>query len=82
MHEWQSDNDQDDEEFDNKSEAAPEYRRLITIHAGKPKGALRDTLKVAVNQVRRLSMSEQELVRAATYYGADVVRYLSNSCYW
>ncbi|KAG8644879.1 hypothetical protein MANES_10G012800v8 [Manihot esculenta] len=70
-----SDNDQDDEEFDNKSEAAPEYRRLITIHAGKPKGALRDTLKVAVNQVRRLSMSEQELVRAATYYGADVVRF-------
>ncbi|KAJ9160325.1 hypothetical protein P3X46_025736 [Hevea brasiliensis] len=75
-----SDSDQDDEEFDNKSgESAPEYRRLITIHAGKPKGALTDALKVAVNKVRRLSMSEQELERAATNHGMDLVRFTQDN---
>lgn len=55
------------------------YKRLITIHAGKPKGALKDALKVAANKVRRLSMSEQELEKAAASHGSDVVRYLSNA---
>ncbi|KAL3579025.1 hypothetical protein D5086_020529 [Populus alba] len=57
---------------------APAYKRLITIHAGKPKGQLKDALKVAVDKVRRLSLSEQELEKAATTNGTDVVRYLSN----
>ncbi|XP_048231396.1 phosphoinositide phospholipase C 6 isoform X2 [Ricinus communis] len=72
-----SDSDQDDEDCDNKSGnlASPEYKRLITIHAGKPKGALKDAIKVAANKVRRLSLSEQELEKAATTHGMDLVRF-------
>jgi phosphatidylinositol phospholipase C delta len=51
---------------------------LITIHAGKPKGNIRDHLKIA-GDVKRLSLSEQELERASASYGADIVRYLANS---
>lgn len=57
--------------------SAPEYKRLITIHAGKPKGHIKDSLKV-VGDVRRLSLSEQELERASASYGSDIVRYLLN----
>ena len=35
-------------------------------------------MKVAVDKVRRLSLSEHELEKAATTNGTDVVRYLSN----
>lgn len=80
---WQSDSDQDDEDInvsDKKSsqQGAPEYKRLITIHAGKPKGGLKDALKVVANKVRRLSLSEQALEKAAINHGTDVVRYLFN----
>jgi phosphatidylinositol phospholipase C delta len=51
---------------------------LITIHAGKPKGGLKDALKVVANKVRRLSLSEQALEKAAINHGTDVVRYLFN----
>ncbi|KAH9767095.1 phosphoinositide phospholipase C 6 [Citrus sinensis] len=54
---------------------APEYKHLITIHAGKPKGTLKDGLKVAADKVRRLSLSEQELEKAALSHGTDVVRF-------
>nr|TKR74603.1 phosphoinositide-specific phospholipase C family protein [Populus alba] len=79
-----SNSDQDDADLtdcDNKSGqlGAPAYKRLITIHAGKPKGQLKDALKVAVDKVRRLSLSEQELEKAATTNGTDVVRFTQNN---
>ncbi|PQM34571.1 phosphoinositide phospholipase C 4-like [Prunus yedoensis var. nudiflora] len=51
-----------------------EYKRLITIHAGKPKGGLKEALKVELDKVRRLSLSEQALEKAAESHGTDVVR--------
>ncbi|KAJ0101424.1 hypothetical protein Patl1_06614 [Pistacia atlantica] len=59
---------------DSQLAVAPEYKSLITIHAGKPKGHLKDALKTAI-QVKRLSLSEQELERAAVSHGTDVVRF-------
>lgn len=53
---------------------ASAYKHLIAIHADKPKDGLRRTLIVGVDKVRRLSLSEQELERAAELYGADIVR--------
>ncbi|XP_027187758.1 phosphoinositide phospholipase C 6-like isoform X2 [Cicer arietinum] len=53
---------------------APQYKRLITIHAGKPKGNIRDHLKIA-GDVKRLSLSEQELEKASASYGADIIRF-------
>ncbi|KAK7311240.1 hypothetical protein RJT34_09251 [Clitoria ternatea] len=63
-------------EIDDKS--APEYRHLITIHAGKPKGNVQDAL-TAVGPVRRLSLSEQALEKASECYGADIVRFTQNN---
>ncbi|KAL2598181.1 hypothetical protein GLYMA_11G230000v4 [Glycine max] len=63
-------------ETDDKS--APEYKRLITIHAGKPKGDIQDELKAA-GAVRRLSLSEQALEKASESYGADIVRFTQNN---
>uniref|UniRef100_A0A1J3EYL8 Phosphoinositide phospholipase C n=1 Tax=Noccaea caerulescens TaxID=107243 RepID=A0A1J3EYL8_NOCCA len=54
---------------------APEYKRLIAIHAGKPKGGLRMGLKVDPNKIRRLSLSEQLLEKAVASYGPDVIRF-------
>ncbi|XP_065872355.1 phosphoinositide phospholipase C 6-like isoform X2 [Euphorbia lathyris] len=72
-----SDSDQDDEECGckNGQRSSPEYKRLITIHAGKPKGALKNALKTGANNVRRLSMSEQELEKAASTNGIDLVKF-------
>ncbi|KAM4104247.1 hypothetical protein ACJW30_06G143000 [Castanea mollissima] len=75
-----SESDQDDEDVnvcDYKlvQQAAPKYKRLITIHAGKPKGSLKDALSVVGDEVKRLSLSEQELEKAATSHGTEVVRF-------
>lgn len=51
------------------------YKNLIALHAGKPKGGLKEALKVDVNKVRRLSLSEQALEKAAESHGSDIVRY-------
>lgn len=51
------------------------YKSLIAIHAGKPKGGLKEALKVEVGNVRRLSLSEQALEKAAEAHGMDVVRF-------
>ncbi|KAK1271573.1 Phosphoinositide phospholipase C 2 [Acorus gramineus] len=56
--------DHDDDPTSNQN-TAPEYKRLITIHAGKPKGGLHVALRVDPNKYRRLSLSEQELEKAA-----------------
>jgi len=72
----------DEEEFDEsdkltQNNEAPEYRRLIAIHAGKPKGGLEECLKVDPDKVRRLSLSEQQLEKAAINHGKQIVRYCS-----
>lgn len=64
----------DDEEKETDDKCAPEYKRLITIRAGKPKGSVQDELKAA-GGVRRLSLSEQALEKASESYGADIVRF-------
>ncbi|XP_050239845.1 phosphoinositide phospholipase C 2-like isoform X2 [Quercus robur] len=52
----------------------PEYRSLIAIHAGKPKGGIDDCL-IDTNTVRRLSLSEQELENAVKTHGAAIIRF-------
>ncbi|KAI4383889.1 hypothetical protein MLD38_009680 [Melastoma candidum] len=73
-------NDNDAEESDEcETElclpGGPIYKRLITIHAGKPKGGLEVVLKVEVDKVRRLSLSEQELKKAAESHSTEIVRF-------
>lgn len=68
-------NNDDDDECDFGGRQAPEYRRLIAIHAGKPKGGMKESLKVDPNKVRRLSVSEQALEKAAESHGIDIVRF-------
>ncbi|XP_008233758.1 PREDICTED: phosphoinositide phospholipase C 2-like isoform X2 [Prunus mume] len=72
--------DEDDsngEEDNDKSpqHVAPEYKRLIAIHAGKPKGGLVECLKVDPDKVRRLSLSEQQLEKASEVYAKEIVRF-------
>ncbi|KAF8022150.1 hypothetical protein BT93_G2332 [Corymbia citriodora subsp. variegata] len=81
------DDDEDDEDEDEDDEddsahgdkphknAAPEYKRLIAIHAGKPKGGLDDCLKVDPDKVRRLSLSEQQLEKAVVTHAKEIVRF-------
>ncbi|KAG4127971.1 hypothetical protein ERO13_D10G248200v2 [Gossypium hirsutum] len=58
-----------------KQKKAPEYKRLIAIHAGKPKGGLDECLEVDPEKVRRLSLSELELEKAAETHGKQIVRF-------
>ncbi|XP_052177203.1 phosphoinositide phospholipase C 4-like [Diospyros lotus] len=69
--------DDDDDDFDKNSHQCepPVYKRLIAIHAGKPKGGLKEALKIESCKVRRLSLSEQALEKAAKVCGMDVVRF-------
>ncbi|KAF3433437.1 hypothetical protein FNV43_RR24539 [Rhamnella rubrinervis] len=53
----------------------PEYKGLIAIHAGKPKGGLNECLKVDPDKVRRLSLSEQQLEKAIETHGKEIVRF-------
>jgi len=72
------DTDEEDlDDGDTKSQqiAAPEYKRLIAIHAGKGKGGLTDWLRVDPDKVRRLSLSEPELEKAAITHGKEIVRF-------
>ncbi|KAM7499373.1 hypothetical protein LguiA_023787 [Lonicera macranthoides] len=71
----EEDDDEDDLEDDLKEQQneAPEYKRLIAIHAGKGKGGLDDWLRVDPNKVRRLSLSEQELEKAVVTHGKEIV---------
>ncbi|XP_073159289.1 phosphoinositide phospholipase C 2-like [Henckelia pumila] len=65
----------DEEDPKSQQNAAPEYRRLIAIQAGKGKGGMLDWLRVDPDKVRRLSLSEQELEKAVVTYGQDIVRF-------
>lgn len=51
-----------------------EYRRLIAIHAGKPKGGIKQWLRIDFDKVRRLSLSEQELENVVESFPTDTVR--------
>ncbi|KAM7260237.1 hypothetical protein ACFE04_015978 [Oxalis oulophora] len=66
--------DEDDDSSDNEMQTS-EYKRLIAIHAGKPKGGLKEALKIEPNKVKRLSLSEQALEKAAASHGKDVIRF-------
>lgn len=70
-------NDDDDESNDDEYETnhESEYKRLIAIRAGKPKGSLKEALKVEDDKVRRLSLSEQALEKAAESLGTDLIRF-------
>ncbi|KAJ3682827.1 hypothetical protein LUZ60_013054 [Juncus effusus] len=52
-----------------------EYKHLITIKAGKPKGKMSDALRTDPDKVRRLSLSEQELENAAVSHGEELIRF-------
>lgn len=52
----------------------PEYKRLITIQAGKPSGGLKNALSIGSNKIRRLSLSEQTLEKAAASHATDLVK--------
>ncbi|KAJ0258686.1 Phosphoinositide phospholipase C 6 [Hirschfeldia incana] len=67
--------DSDQEEEEASEDQKPAYKRLITIHAGKPKGTVKEEMKVVVDKVRRLSLSEQELDRTCSSNSQDVVRF-------
>ncbi|XP_022742211.1 phosphoinositide phospholipase C 2-like isoform X2 [Durio zibethinus] len=81
-----NDLDQEDEEdLDDGDKSqhtlVPEYKRLIAIHAGKPKGGLDECLRVDPDKVRRLSMSEQELEKAAVTHGKQTVRFTQKNIF-
>ncbi|GMY08217.1 phosphoinositide phospholipase C 2-like [Fagus crenata] len=65
----------DDGENKLQQPEAPEYKRLITIHAGKPKGGLEACFVVDPDKVRRLSLSEQQLEKAVATYAKEIVRF-------
>ncbi|KAJ6768145.1 PHOSPHOINOSITIDE-SPECIFIC PHOSPHOLIPASE C FAMILY PROTEIN [Salix koriyanagi] len=71
------DAEEDLDEGDHKlqQDIAPEYKRLIAIRAGKPKGGLEECLRVDPDKVRRLSLSEPQLEKAAETHGKEIVRF-------
>ncbi|KAK7305876.1 hypothetical protein VNO77_43788 [Canavalia gladiata] len=71
------DDDEDPDEADDKSlqNVSDKYRSLIAIHAGKPKGGLEECLQVDPDKVRRLSLSELQLEKAAETHGKEIVRF-------
>ncbi|PON37567.1 Phosphoinositide phospholipase C family [Parasponia andersonii] len=70
-----SDNNGSNNSKPSQPAAAHEYKRLITIHAGKAKGGLKNALRVVSDKVRRLSLNEQALEKAAASYSTDLVRF-------
>lgn len=69
------DEDEDDEgDITSKRYVAREYKQLITIHAGKPKGGLEECFKVDPEKVRRLSLSEPQLESAAEAHAKEIIR--------
>ncbi|KAF7830947.1 Phosphoinositide phospholipase C 6 [Senna tora] len=66
--------DMNSSETKSLQQCAPEYGRLITIHAGKPKGHANDYLSVS-GDVRRLSLSEHMLENTSEGHGTKIVRF-------
>ncbi|XP_028122682.1 phosphoinositide phospholipase C 6-like [Camellia sinensis] len=74
------DTDQDDEGSDGCEQkscqlGARQYKHLIAIHAGKPKNGLKEALRAGIERIKRLSLSETALEKAAESYGTDLVRF-------
>ncbi|GMP69399.1 hypothetical protein CsSME_00028681 [Camellia sinensis var. sinensis] len=74
------DTDQDDEGSDGCEQkscqlGARQYKHLIAIHAGKPKNGLKEALRAGIEKIKRLSLSETALEKAAESYGTDLVRF-------
>ncbi|CAK7331208.1 unnamed protein product [Dovyalis caffra] len=65
----------EDSESETQQLGVSAYKRLIAIHAGKPKGGLKEALKVDPHKVRRLSLSEQALEKATENRGTDLIRF-------
>ncbi|KAK1283358.1 Phosphoinositide phospholipase C 4 [Acorus calamus] len=65
--------DHDDDDPTSNKTTTPKYKRLITIHVGKPKGGLHEALREDPHKVRRLSLSEQELVKASKSHSMKLV---------
>lgn len=58
------------------SKVAPEYKRIITIRAGKPRGdSLKDALAGGDPYVRRVSLSEPQLSKLVKSHPNTVLRY-------
>lgn len=72
--EHQDEDDLDDDEHKLSQNPAPEYKRLIAISAGKPKGGLKEALRGDPDKVKRLSLSEQELEKVSLTQATDIVR--------
>ncbi|KDP44118.1 hypothetical protein JCGZ_05585 [Jatropha curcas] len=71
-----SDDEEDVQEADIKSRSLePQYVHLIAIHAGKPTGGLDECLKVDPEKVRRLSLSEPQLEKAAETHAKEIIRF-------
>ncbi|KAK9998364.1 hypothetical protein SO802_017967 [Lithocarpus litseifolius] len=67
--------DEDNDDCESRPPGVCTYKSLIAIHAGKPKGGLKEALKVELEKVRRLSLSEQALEKATSSHGMDVIRF-------
>ncbi|XP_042403029.1 phosphoinositide phospholipase C 2-like [Zingiber officinale] len=73
-----SDEDYHDDSDDGKSlsqRSPPNYKSIITIRAGKPKGEISEALKDDLDKVKRLSLSEQQLEKIAATHAADLIRF-------
>ncbi|MED6134022.1 hypothetical protein PIB30_033756, partial [Stylosanthes scabra] len=66
--------DEDEDESETEDDNALEYRDLISIHAGKPKGGLENWF-ISHEKVRRLSLSEDQLEGIAAARATDIVRF-------
>ncbi|WCJ29178.1 Phosphoinositide phospholipase C 4 [Euphorbia peplus] len=64
--------DSEEESEDESNIRVDEYKRLIAIHAGKPKPKEGLTLDPSV---RRLSLSEKRLKKAIEVHGMDLIRF-------
>ncbi|KAJ3680874.1 hypothetical protein LUZ60_015363 [Juncus effusus] len=71
----ESEDEEEEEPKLQKNTSNNQYKNLITIQAGKPKGHTKDALKVDPDKVRRLSLSEQKLAKATTNHCADLIRF-------
>lgn len=75
-----SDDDEGIAQANRDKDVAPEYKRLITIRAGKPKGvSLKDSIRVDSKQVKRVSLSEPQLQKVARSHPTHIVRFTHNN---
>ncbi|KAL5721048.1 phosphoinositide phospholipase C [Ranunculus cassubicifolius] len=53
----------------------PQYKHLIAIHAGRPKGGIMEALRIDPHKARRISMSEKKLKKTKKDHGPDIIRF-------